>query len=60
MTVRDILEKIEDLKTIRSDLRTIYIKFNHELTASEENVFNDAIDLIDEYIGELVKKEVKE
>lgn len=60
MTVRDILEKIEELKTIRSDLRTIYNKFNHELIASEENIFDEAIDVIDEYIGELVKKEVKE
>ena len=59
MTVNDILEKIEKLDEIRSSLKDIYHEY-HELTSSDSDAIYDAYDVIEEYIGELKKKEVKE
>ena len=59
MTVNDILEKIEKLDEIQSSLKDIY-HHGSEIGASELETIYDAYDAIEEYIGELKKKEVKE
>ena len=59
MTVNDILEKIEELNKIRDSLRTIY-SGSYDLSSDDEDIIYDAYDAIEEYIGELKKKEVKE
>ena len=59
MTVNDILEKIEELNKIRDLLRTI-CNGHYDLSSDDEDVIYDAYDAIEEYIGELKKKEVKE
>ena len=60
MTVNDILEKIEELNKIRDLLRTIYNSGHYDLSSDDEDTIYDAYDVIEEYIGELKKKEVKE
>ena len=59
ITVNDILEKIEKLDKIQSSLKDIY-HHGSEIGASELETIYDAYDVIEEYIGELKKKEVKE
>ena len=60
MTVNDILVKIDRLNEIRNLLRTIYNSGHYDLSSDDEDVIYDAYDTIEEYIGELKKKEVKE
>lgn len=60
MTVNDILVKIEELNKIRDLLRTIYNSGHYDLSSDDEDTIYDAYDVIEEYIGELKKKEVKE
>ena len=57
MTVNDILEKIEELRTIQADLRSFpeYAAREFVLHTAES-----ACDAIEEYIEELMKKKVKE
>ena len=59
MTVKDILEKIEELNKLRYSLKDIY-HHGSEIGASELETIYDAYDAIEEYIEELKKKEVKE
>ena len=59
MTINDILEKIEKLDEIRSSLKDIYSGC-YELSSDDSDAIYDAYDAIEEYIGELKKKEVKE
>lgn len=57
MTVNDILEKIEELRTIQADLRNFSdYKVNEFVLHTAES----ACDAIEEYIEELMKKKVKE
>ena len=59
MTVNDILEKIEKLDEIRSSLKDVYSGC-YGLSSDDSDAIYDAYDAIEEYIGELKKKEVKE
>ena len=59
MTINDILEKIEKLDEIRSSLKDIYSGC-YGLSSDDSDAIYDAYDAIEEYIGELKKKEVKE
>ena len=59
MTVNDLLEKIEKLDEIRSSLKDIYSGC-YGLSSDDSDAIYDAYDAIEEYIGELKKKEVKE
>ena len=59
MTVNDILENIEELNKLRYSLKDIYSGC-YGLSSDDSDAIYNAYDAIEEYIGELKKKEVKE
>lgn len=60
MKVSDILIKIEHLRNLRQDVFQIAnIGKNKSLDTDCVNTLEDAVDAIDAYIDELMRKEVK-
>lgn len=57
MKVVDILNKINDLRTIQKNLKSL---INQHTSEKEEDVLSEACEAIDDYIYELQKKDVKE
>ena len=58
MTVLDIINKIKDIETIQKSLKEISDR--QQTSSSDEDKLSDAIDMLDDYIHELMRKEVKE
>lgn len=58
MTVLDIVNKIKRIETIQESLKEI--SDCQQLSSSDEDKLGDAIDMLDDYIHELMRKEVKE
>lgn len=58
MTVLDILIKIDDIKALNYKLAAVS-KYS-DLDEKESKIIEDACSIIDDYINELLKKEVKE
>ena len=58
MTVLDILIKIDDIKALNYKLAAV--SKCSDLDENESKIIKDACSIIDNYINELLKKEVKE
>ena len=58
MTVLDILIKIDDIKALNYKLSAV--SKCSDLDEKESKIIEDACSVIDDYINELLKKEVKE
>ena len=58
MIVLDIIEKIERIENVQRALQEI--SDHQQTSSSDESWLRDAIDALDDYIQELMHKEVKE
>ena len=58
MIVLDIIEKIERIENVQRALKEISDR--QQTSSSDESWLGDAIDALDDYIQELMHKEVKE
>ena len=58
MTVLDILNKVKDIENIQRLLGGIYDR--PQTSKPDKDTLGDAIDMLDDYIHELMRKEVKE
>ena len=58
MTVLDILNKVKDIENIQRLLGGISDR--PQTSNPDKDILGDAIDMLDDYIHELMRKEVKE
>ena len=58
MIVLDIIEKVERIENVQRALKEISDR--QQTSSSDEDRLGDAIDALDDYIQELMHKEVKE